>query len=152
MSAFIPTTDRQIQLVEDIKRLHARHKERSAVVQFSERDQDYFKINLKVLMERLQETTETALSFDEKTGAIQFAEKGTNITGVLRKYGYSQHYKGEGPYGAYTSWKHPKGHQVVQYHKTAYDQSRWEHEDNSGKVTNGDHHSELDKHLAKIHK
>ena len=230
MKTFEPTTDRQTQLVEDIKRMFARQKEQAKVIQFSERDQDYFTTNLKVLTDCLKAETKLDLVLNDETGDIQFAEgdkdkkeamhstalnhgfkkvgkysyehpdgsgiqmnhehnryiyhkhgrgttsyqtgeghkmldshlrqgliqfaeegKRTNIVGVLRKHGYSQHHQGNYGEGAYTVWKHPEGHRVMQFH-SGLDSARWEHESPTGHVTEGDHHSKLDKHLSKIHK
>jgi hypothetical protein len=72
---FTPTTDRQIQLVEDIKRMFARQKEQNKIIQYSERDQDYFAINLRVLTDRLKEETEMDLMIvDAGNGNVQFIE------------------------------------------------------------------------------
>jgi hypothetical protein len=75
MQTFTPTTDRQIQLVEDIKRMFLRQKEMNKIIQFSERDQDYFSTNLQVLMDRLKEETKMDLMIvDAGNGEVRFEE------------------------------------------------------------------------------
>lgn len=161
MKMFTPTTGRQEQLVADIKRMFARQKEQAKVVQFSERDQEYFTTNLRVLTDRLKEESKMDLVINAETGEVQFEEekdesspasqhaeyKGADAHSAFKHHGYKRIHGHEAT--DVRIYKHPEGH-VGMFHAGS---NEWHHIP-AGKgtaVRAGQGYRILHQHLKEMH-
>jgi len=71
LKLFEPQTQRQHDLVSNIKQYHAKHSQIKHAIQFSERNTEYFTDNIKVSMKMLQETVpDQPLEFNPETGDV----------------------------------------------------------------------------------